>query len=77
MTATGVTRTMKIEVDALLPRIEAALLDHDISKTKFGYLVAGDPALVTKMKRGRVLREGPLKAKIEAALARLEKDGKL
>lgn len=67
---------MDVKYDPLLSRIEAALIEHDISATKLGYVVAGDPALVGKLRKGRNMRNA-LRCTVEAALARLEKEGKL
>jgi hypothetical protein len=61
--------------DPLLAEIEFALKLHEISATKFGYMVAGDPALVNKMRRG--LHPRTRKTRIIAALKRLNDGGKL
>lgn len=60
----------------LLDAILLALDMHGLSRTKFGYVVAGDPALVGKMEKGRRLRP-PLRKKVTEALERLNKDGTL
>lgn len=61
--------------DPILPRIENALLLYEISATRFGYVVAGDPGLVTKMRDGRHLKG--IRKKVESALDRIEKEGGL
>jgi hypothetical protein len=60
----------------LLSNLEAALKAHQISATRFGYTVAGDPTLVAKMRAGRKPRAA-MRQKIEAALAKLERKGTL
>lgn len=60
-----------VELDPLAPRIEEALLLSGMSATRFGYLATGDPALITKMRRGRRFRKPGMIAKIEAFLATL------
>ncbi|BAQ16081.1 hypothetical protein [Methyloceanibacter caenitepidi] len=63
-------------LDPLLSDIEDALVAYGLSATRFGYLVAGDPTLVPKMRGGRRVRAA-LRQKIEAALARLSEEGVL
>jgi uncharacterized protein (UPF0297 family) len=63
-------------LDPILTEIEDALVAHDVSATRFGYLVAGDPALIPRMRGGRRVR-GPMRKKIIAALKRLEEKGDL
>lgn len=62
--------------DPILSRVEDALKVHHFSVTRFGYLVAGDPTLVRRMRAGRKLR-AKLRQKVESALAKLEQDGEL
>ena len=45
-----------IDLDPLASRIEEALILRGMSATAFGYLYFGDPAFVTKMRRGRQFR---------------------
>jgi hypothetical protein len=40
----------KVEI---VEEIEAFLVDSGLSQTRFGYLTAGDPSLVTKLRDGR------------------------
>lgn len=56
-----------VALDPLAPRIEEALLHADMSATKFGYLHFGDPAFITKMRRGRRFYDST-RAKVEAVL---------
>ena len=58
------------QLDPLAPRIEEALILTGMSATRFGYLAVGDPAFVTKMRRGRQFRR-PMIEKVEAFLASL------
>jgi len=46
----------KIELDPLAPKIEEALLVSGLSATAFGYIHFGDPAFVSKMRKGRMYR---------------------
>jgi uncharacterized protein (UPF0297 family) len=62
--------------EPILTKIEDALELYEISATRFGYIVAGDPALIPRMRGGRRVR-APMLKRIEAALARLEEKGDL
>lgn len=53
----------------LLHAIERHLATSGISARRFGIEVAGDPRLVTDMRRGRELR-ALMQAKVRAAIAR-------
>lgn len=68
--------SVTVKEEDLLSNVEAALKAHHLSATRFGYLVAGDPTLVSKMRKGRKPRS-KLRQQIERALVRLEKDGEL
>lgn len=70
------TYAVIVTVDPLLPKIVEALDVYDISATRFGYVVAGDPALVKKMREGRRPRR-KMRGKIEKALSKLERKGTL
>jgi hypothetical protein len=61
-------------VDELLPRIEQVLDLYDISATKFGYFSCGDPAVVLKMRKGRILRV-KMRHRVEVALGKIEANG--
>jgi uncharacterized protein (UPF0297 family) len=63
-------------LDPILTEIEDALELHGVSATRFGYIVAGDPALIPRMRGGRRVR-GPMRQKIEAAVKRLNEKGDL
>jgi uncharacterized protein (UPF0297 family) len=63
-------------LDPILTEIEDALELHGVSATRFGYIVAGDPALIPRMRGGRRVR-GPMRKKIEAAVKRLNEKGDL
>lgn len=56
-------------LDPLLPEILSVTEWAGESGTSFGYRVAGDPALVSKMKRGRRIKKQALRVKIKAELA--------
>lgn len=60
----------------LLAEIEEALIVSGVSATRFGYFVSGDAGLVNKLRKGRSPR-GPLRGKIVAALAKMEREGTL
>lgn len=62
--------------DPILSSIEDALEAYDVSATRFGYIVAGDPALIPRMRGGRKVR-APMRTRIEWALAKLKSDGEL
>jgi hypothetical protein len=59
--------------DPLLPAIEEVLILNGISATAFGYRIAGDPALVGKLRGGMVLKR-KRRAKVEAGLKELEQE---
>lgn len=60
----------------LLSRVESVLLIHEVSATRFGYVAVGDPALVGRLRRGMIPRPRR-RAKIEAALTKIEREGKI
>jgi hypothetical protein len=68
---------MTENLDPLLTRIEFALDLYGVSATAFSYAAGGDPALVAKMRKGRVIHKPALRAKIESVLSQIEKDGEL
>jgi hypothetical protein len=63
--------------DPLLARIELAIDLYAISQTAFGYHACNDPALVAKMRAGRIIKKPALRQKIEALLSRIEEKGEL
>lgn len=67
---------MADEKDPILAAVETALALHGISQSRFGYIAVGDPALVKRLRDGVVLRD-PRRAKVQAALDKLEKEGAL
>lgn len=54
----------------MAPLIEEALLIEGMSATKFGYTYFGDPAFITKVRKGRRFYDRTRK-KVEAALIEL------
>lgn len=68
--------TIMTRLDPILTEIEDALEMHGVSATRFGYIVAGDPALIPRMRGGRRVR-APMRKKIERALAKLHEKGDL
>lgn len=64
----------KISTDPILADIELALALHGLSATKFGYASVGDPALLSKLRKGMHLRPHRA-ARVRMALAKL-KEGK-
>lgn len=70
-----VRRTM-MRPDPILTEVEDALEQFGVSPTRFGYIVAGDPALIPRMRGGRRVRV-PMRRKIEAALKRLKEKGEI
>ena len=62
--------------DPLLPEIETAMRLHEVSATQFGYCAVGDPALVARLRDGMVMRP-KRRAKVMAALVRLNEEGRL
>ena len=66
----------KIDNDPLLADIEAALELYEISPTRFGYAVAGDPALIKRMRDGMVLKTRR-RARVEAGLKKIHEQGGL
>ena len=66
-----------MEPDPLLAEIETVLELYDISVTRFGYAVAGDPTIVTKMRKGRHIKKAALRDAISAALQRITENGGL
>ena len=58
--------------NALLLDIDVALEMHKFSATRFGYLAAGDPGVLAKLRKGRRARPALL-AKMAAALDLLER----
>lgn len=46
----------EIELDPLAPKVEEALLKSKMSATAFGYVHFGDPAFISKMRKGRMYR---------------------
>lgn len=62
---------MAAHTDPLLIEIKKVIAAAGVSRTKFGYLVASDPALLPKMERGRLVKKQELRVKIEAELKRL------
>lgn len=65
MTKTKPDESLK---DPLLARIENALSVSGTSPTAFGYQVAGDPALVHRMREGRQIKKPALREKIAGAV---------
>lgn len=63
-----------MRVDPILSDIEDALEVYEISATRFGYVVAGDPALVLKIRGGRRPRV-QMRDRIKAALKSLAEEG--
>ena len=66
-----------IQTDPLLAEIETLLDIYNVSVSKFGYHVAGDPALVSKLRKGRRVRKTKLRDKITQALDNLAVKGTL
>lgn len=56
------------KTDPLLGEILAALSASGVSRTQFGYTVAGDPTLIPKMERGRHIKKPDLRSAIEAEI---------
>lgn len=57
------------ETDPLLADVLAALEAGGVSRTGFGFRVAGDPTLVGKMERGRKIKKPRLRNAIQREVA--------
>lgn len=62
---------MSAKKHPILLKVETALIEHDVSQTRFGYSAAGDPTLVAKLRKGRMPRASTIE-KIKKALQKLE-----
>ncbi len=61
--------TESTKTDPLLGEVLAAIASVGMSRTGFGYRVAGDPTLILKMERGRRIKKPALRAAIEKGIA--------
>lgn len=67
---TEAVKKQKLGTDELLPRIEKALAKSKLSATAFGYMYAGDPTIIGKLRKGRRLYK--LRDALEAACSEIE-----
>lgn len=73
----GPVTTTSPESDPLLADIETALDLYGLSATRFGYVTAGDPALVSKLRAGRRIKKIKLRERIQRFLSHLTESGEL
>ncbi len=59
------------KVDPLLGKVKSAIKTSGVSRSRFGYTVAGDPTLILKMERGRHIKKPTLRSAIEAEISTL------
>lgn len=62
--------------DPILKDIEVALDLHNLSATRFSYVVMGDPSFVMRLRKGRRV-QARTRERVAAALAKLKKEGEL
>lgn len=60
------------KVDPLLCEVKNAIEAVGVSRSMFGYQVAGDPTLILKMERGRHIKKPALRKAIEVEIAALK-----